>query len=55
MAYRLRFMKPDINVLLSYINTQLERMIILALIKATLRLLPPNNIPKGRLEAKEII
>jgi hypothetical protein len=48
-------MKPDVNVLLSYIDTQLERMIISALIEAALRLLPPDDTPEGRLEAKEIM
>ena len=55
MACRLRFMKPDVNVLLSYIDTQLDRMIISALIEAALRLLPPDDTPEGRLEAKEIM
>ncbi|KAJ5559501.1 hypothetical protein N7513_001900 [Penicillium frequentans] len=55
MACRLRFMKPDTNVLLSYIDTQLDHMIISALIEAALRLLPPDDTPGGRLEAKEIM
>ena len=39
MACRLRFMKPDVNMLLECIDTQLDRMIISALIEAALRLL----------------
>jgi hypothetical protein len=55
MACRLRFMKPDVNMLLSFIDTQLDHMIISALIEAALRLLPPADTPEGRLEAKEIM
>lgn len=53
MACRLRFMKPDVNMLLGCIDTPLDRMIISALIEAALRLLPPDNTPEGRAEAKE--
>ena len=52
MACRLRFMKPDVNMLLECIDTQLDRMIISALIEAALRLLPPDNTIEGRAEAK---
>jgi hypothetical protein len=55
MACRLGFMKPDVNMLLSFIDTQLDHMIISALIEAALRLLPPADTPEGRLEAKEIM
>jgi len=55
MACRLRFMKPDVDMLLRCIDTQLDTGVILALIEATLRLLPPNNSPIGRAEAEERI
>jgi hypothetical protein len=45
--------RKDINVLLSYTDTQLDHMIISALIDAALRLLPPDDTPEGRLETKE--
>lgn len=53
MACRLRFAKPDVDMLLGRIDTQLDRMIVLALIEAALRLLPPDNTPEGRAEAKK--
>ncbi|KAJ5760882.1 hypothetical protein N7520_008038 [Penicillium odoratum] len=53
MACHLRFKKPDVNMLLNYIDTQLDHMVISALIEAALRLLPPDDTPEGRLEAKE--
>ncbi|KAJ5559520.1 hypothetical protein N7513_001919 [Penicillium frequentans] len=53
MACRLRYMKPDVDMLLRYVNTQLDNMIISALIEAALRLLPPENTPEGKAEAKE--
>lgn len=48
MACRLRFMKPDVDTLLRHINTQLDHMIVAALIEAALRLLPPDNTPEGK-------
>ncbi|CDM38413.1 Zinc finger, C2H2 [Penicillium roqueforti FM164] len=53
IACRLRFMKPDVNMLLRRIDTQLDTMVISALIEAALRLLPPDNSPNGRAEAEE--
>ncbi|KAJ5712952.1 uncharacterized protein N7483_010133 [Penicillium malachiteum] len=53
MACHLRFENPDVNMLLSHIETQLDHMVISALIEAALRLLPPDDTPEGRLEAKE--
>lgn len=53
MACRLRFMKPDVDMLLRCIDTQLDTMVISALIEAALRLLPPDNSPSGRAEAEE--
>ncbi|KAJ5547544.1 hypothetical protein N7513_004778 [Penicillium frequentans] len=53
MACHLRFKKPDVNMLLRYIDTQLDHMVISALIEAALRLLPPDDTPEGRFEAKE--
>ncbi|KAI9045748.1 zinc finger protein [Aspergillus affinis] len=53
MACRLRFMKPDVDMLLRRIDTQLDTMVISALIEAALRLLPPDNSPNGRAEAEE--
>ncbi|KAE8404960.1 hypothetical protein BDV37DRAFT_246188 [Aspergillus pseudonomiae] len=48
MACRLRFIKPDVDTLLRHINTQLDHMIVAALIEAALRLLPPDNTPEGK-------
>lgn len=53
MACHLRFMKPDVDMLLRRIDTHLDRAVISALIEAALRLLPHDNTPEGRLEAKE--
>ncbi|GAA3304362.1 hypothetical protein GCM10020218_103770 [Dactylosporangium vinaceum] len=53
MACRLRFMKPDVNMLLRCIDTQLDHRVISALIEAALRLLPPDNTIEGKAEAKQ--
>ena len=53
MACHLRFMKPDVDMLLRRIDTQLDHGVISALIEAALRLLPPDETPEGRLKVKE--
>ena len=53
MACHLRFIGPDVDVLLGRIDTQLDRTVVSALIEAALRLLPPDDTIEGRLEAKE--
>ncbi|KAJ5194077.1 hypothetical protein N7491_001413 [Penicillium cf. griseofulvum] len=53
MACQLRFMKPDVDMPLRRIDTQLGHGVISALIEAALRLLPPESTPEGKLEAKE--
>lgn len=55
MACQLRFMQPNVDMILRRIDTQLDHGVISALIEAALRLLPPENTPEGRLEAKERI
>ncbi|KAK1145670.1 hypothetical protein N8T08_003906 [Aspergillus melleus] len=53
MACHLRFQNPDVNMLLQRVHTELDASVISALIEAALRLLPPDNSPKGRAEAKD--
>ena len=52
MACHLRFMKPDVDMLLRRIDTQLDHGVISALIEAALRLLPPDETPEGKGERK---
>jgi hypothetical protein len=51
MACRLRYNKPDVEMLLSYVDTHLDNTVISALIEAALRLLPPESTPEGKAEA----
>lgn len=53
MACRLRYNRPDVEMLLSRVSTQLDNSIISALIEASLRLLPPESTSEGKAEAIE--
>lgn len=55
MACRLRFKNPNVDMLLGYIDTQLDHPVISALIEAALRLLPPEITPEGGAEANKRI
>ncbi|OJJ42651.1 hypothetical protein ASPZODRAFT_28978 [Penicilliopsis zonata CBS 506.65] len=52
MACLLRSYRPDVDLLLQYVHTQLDRAIVSALIEAALRTLPPDTTPEGKAESK---